>query len=253
MASLNEMIDALDELLDASAFRDYCPNGLQVEGAGEVSRVVTGVSASVELFEQALARGAQLVLVHHGLFWNGDDPRVVGPRRARLEMLLGARVSLAAYHLPLDAHPLVGNNAIIAKGLGADPTSAFAEVEGRPIGWIGRFAGEGIARAELAARLAGLTGREPLAFLEGPDPVRSVGVVSGGGGRSVQDAIAAGLDAFVTGEAEEWARTLAREARISYLAGGHHATETFGVRALGELLVERYGVEHSYVEIANPV
>ena len=253
MATLSEMIETLDELLDSRGFRDYCPNGLQVEGVAQVSRVVTGVSAGVELFEQAIASGAELVLVHHGLLWNGDDARVVGLLRARLALLLGAGVSLAAYHLPLDAHPVVGNNVLIAKGLGAEPSEPFAAVEGRPVGWTASFAGEGIARSELARRLAELTGREPLAFLEGPDPVRSVGIVSGGGGRNVHDAIAAGLDAFVTGEPEEWARALAREARISYLAGGHHATETFGIRALGELLAERFGVEHSYVDIANPV
>jgi dinuclear metal center YbgI/SA1388 family protein len=253
MAALSEIIEALDELLDARGFRDYGPNGLQVEGAPLVSQVVTGVSASVELFEQALARGAELVLVHHGLFWSGEDARVIGPLRTRLGMLLGAGVSLAAYHLPLDAHPVFGNNALIAKGLGAEPTEPFAAVEGRPVGWIARFPGDGIARAELAGRLAVLTGREPVAFLDGPDPIRTVGIVSGGGGRNVHDAIAARLDAFVTGEPEEWARALARESHISYLAGGHHATETFGVRALGELLSERFGLEHAYVEIANPV
>jgi len=253
MAKLGEIIGALDELLEASSFTDFGPNGLQVEGRSEVTRLVSGVSASSELFERADELGAELILVHHGLFWDGDDVRVIGARRERLRLLLSGGISLAAYHLPLDAHPTLGNNVLIATGLGATPTEAFARVAGRPIGWIASFDGAGIPRAELVRRLTALTGREPVAFLEGPEAVRRVGIVSGGGGRNVHDAIAAQLDAFVTGEPEEWARAVAREAGISFLAGGHHATETFGVRALGDLLAERFGIEHHYVEIDNPV
>jgi len=253
MAALGEIIEFLDQLLEAQSFTDFGPNGLQVQGRDDVRRVVTGVSASVELFERASELGANLLVVHHGIFWDGDDVRVVGARRARLRALLAADISLAAYHLPLDAHATHGNNVLIARGIGAEPTEPFAPIEGRACGWQARFAGDGITAGELVERIATLTGREPLAFLDGPERVHTVGIVSGGGGRSVHDAIAAGLDAFVTGEPEEWARAVAREARINFVAGGHHATETFGVRALGELLAERFGVEHSYVEIANPV
>ncbi|HUB76709.1 MAG TPA: Nif3-like dinuclear metal center hexameric protein, partial [Solirubrobacteraceae bacterium] len=212
MAALREMIAELDGLLDAAAFRDYCPNGLQVAGREQVELVVTGVSASVELFEQAAAAGAGLVLVHHGLFWDGDDPRVVGPLRERLGVLIGNDMSLAGYHLPLDAHPDFGNNALIARGLEAEPREPFGLASGRAVGWIARFDGEGIARAKLVQRMARLTGREPLAFLEGPERVRSVGIVSGGAGRILFEALDAGLDAFVTGEPEEWTRAIAREA-----------------------------------------
>ncbi len=253
MAALNEIIAVLDELLDAPSFTDFGPNGLQVEGGPAVTRLVSGVSASRELFERANELGAELILVHHGLFWDGEDVRIIGARRERLRVLLTAGISLAAYHLPLDAHPTLGNNVLIAAGIGATPTAAFAPVAGRPVGWIASFDGAGIPRAELVGRLATLTGREPIAFLEGPEAVRRVGIVSGGGGRNVHDAISAQLDAFITGEPEEWARAVAREAAISFLAGGHHATETFGVRALGELLAERFGIEHHYVEIDNPV
>jgi dinuclear metal center YbgI/SA1388 family protein len=253
MAALREVIDELDRLLEPEAFKDFCPNGLQVDGRENVERVVTGVSASGELFERALELDADLVLTHHGLFWDGDDPRVVGAQRARLQALLSADVALAAYHLPLDAHPSVGNNVLLAAGIGATPTAPFAPVAGRAVGWIASFGGDGIEAGELVARVEALTGRIPLAFLSGPERVRTVGIVSGGGGRNVFDAIAAGLDAFVTGEGEEWARAIARESRISFIAGGHHATETFGVRALGEHLAAQFAVTHSYVEIANPV
>jgi dinuclear metal center YbgI/SA1388 family protein len=253
MAQLQEIIDELDRLLEPDTFPDHCPNGLQVAGRDEVARIVTGVSASRELFERALENGADLVLTHHGLFWDGDDVRVVGTHRERLRLLLAADISLASYHLPLDAHATFGNNALLARAIGATPTAPFALAGGRPVGWIASFDGDGIAVAELVQRVERLTARAALAFPGGPEQVRSVGVVSGGGGRSVHEAIAAGSDAFITGEAEEWSRALAREAGIHFIAAGHHATETFGVRALGEHLAERFDVRHEYIEIANPV
>jgi dinuclear metal center YbgI/SA1388 family protein len=253
MATLRAIITELDQLLEPAAFPDGCPNGLQVAGRDEVGRIATGVSASGELFERAVAANADLVLTHHGLFWDGDDVRVVGAHRERLRMLLAADVSLASYHLPLDGHPTIGNNALIARGIGAEPTAPFAAVGERNIGWIASFDDGGVPAEELVRRLAALTGHDVLAFPGGPPLVRTIAVVSGGGGRSVRDAIAAGLDAFITGEPEEWARALARESGIHFLAGGHHATETFGVRALGEHLAQRFGIEHGYIDIANPV
>jgi dinuclear metal center YbgI/SA1388 family protein len=253
MAKLSDLILELDRVLEPASFSDYCPNGLQVEGRSEVERVVTGVSASVELFERALAAGADLVITHHGLFWDGDDPRVIGAQRARLRLLLGSDVSLAAYHLPLDAHHALGNNALIASGIGAVIEQPLGLAAGRRVGCQARFDGDGVSAAELVQRIATLTAREPLAFLAGPERVRSVGIVSGGGASSVREAIDLELDAFITGEPAEWARALARESAIHFIAAGHHATETFGVRALGELLAREFGIEHSYVEIANPV
>ena len=253
MATRREIIEELDRLLEAESFRDYCPNGLQVAGRDEVTRVATGVSASAELLEQALARGADLVLTHHGLFWEGDDRRVIGSLRRRLGLLLEADASLAAYHLPLDAHATLGNNALIAAGIGASLGEPFGIAAGRPCGWSARFDGAGVTPDELKARVARLTGREPLAFLDGPELVRNVGIVSGGAAKLVSEAVAAGLDAFITGEPAEPSRAIARESAIHFIAAGHHATETLGVRALGEHLVTRFGVEHSYIEIANPV
>jgi len=253
MARLTEIVADLDRLLDPEGFEDYGPNGLQVQGAEEVTHVVTGVSASLELFERAIEGGAQLIVTHHGLLWNADDPRVVGARRERLRALLRADVSLVAYHLPLDAHPVVGNNALIAAGLGLLDPEPFGRHRGRAIGVRARVPGEGIAATELVARVAALTGREPLALPGGPEVVRSVGIVSGGGARNVEEAIAAGLDAFITGEPAEWAAALAREARIHFVAAGHHATETFGPQALGEHLREHFGVRVTDIPIANPV
>jgi dinuclear metal center YbgI/SA1388 family protein len=253
MALLHEMLAEADRLLEPAAFADYCPNGLQVAGREEITHVATGVSASLELFELAIAAGAQLIVTHHGLFWQGDDQRIVGALRERLAILLEADVSLAAYHLPLDAHPVIGNNALIAAGLGLADPQPFGRHGDRALGVRADFGGEGIAVEDLVARVARLTEREPLAFLGGPALVRGVGIVSGAAARSVDEAIDAGLDAFVTGEPAEWARAISLERGIHFIAAGHHATETFGVRALGQHLATRFGVEHTDVRIANPV
>jgi dinuclear metal center YbgI/SA1388 family protein len=253
MALLTEMLAELDRLLDPDSFADHGPNGLQVQGCAEVTHVATGVSASVELFERASDAGAQLIVTHHGLFWDGDDPRVVGALRDRLRLLLGADISLVAYHLPLDAHPVVGNNALIAAGLGLEERRPFGVHRGREIGVRATAPGAGITPAELVARLAELTARQPLALMHGPPLIQSVGIVSGGGARNVHEAIAAELDAFITGEPAEWASAIARESRIHFLAAGHHATETFGPRALGEHLARSFGVAHTDIPIVNPV
>ncbi len=252
MANRAEIVAFLDELLEIDSFSDYGPNGLQVPGAEEVSRVVTGVSAQRELFEQAAEAGAQLVLCHHGLFWD-FHPRAIGPAmKERLKLLFDADISLAGYHLPLDAHPEVGNNALICAELGLDRAEPMAEHKGRPIGFVGRSA-EGVAFGELRERCASAFGREPFTWSFGPDTVHSVGVVSGGAPGSFQEAIAHGLDAFLTGEPAEHVMADARENRVHFIAGGHYATETFGIRRLGELVADRFGVEHRFVDIPNPI
>jgi dinuclear metal center YbgI/SA1388 family protein len=252
MASRDEIIGFLDELLEVGAWDDYGPNGLQVPGADEVERVATGVSAHRELFELAARDEAQLLLTHHGTFWEGD-PRAVTPAlKARLEVLFAANMSLAAYHLPLDAHAEVGNNALICAGLGLELGEPFAKHRGKPLGWIGRSE-EGISLAHLVLRCRTLTGRDPLVFDGGPERIRSVGIVSGAAASSLRDAAALGLDAFVTGEPSEYAMAETREAGIHFVAAGHYATETFGIRRLGELVEERFGVEHRFIDVPNPV
>jgi dinuclear metal center YbgI/SA1388 family protein len=252
MAARDELIAYLDELLDPASFDDYGPNGLQVPGAAAVTVVATGVSAHRELFEAAARAGAGLVLCHHGILWD-SDPRAITPAlKRRLAALFEADISLAAYHLPLDAHPEVGNNALICRELGLERSESFGAHKGRDIGWVGRSA-EGISFAELVGRCRRVFGQEPFAWDAGPELVRSVGVLSGGGASSFAEAIALGLDAFLTGEPAEPAMADARESRVHFIAGGHYATETFGVRRLGELLEERFGVEHRFMEIRNPV
>jgi dinuclear metal center YbgI/SA1388 family protein len=253
VADLQEILGELDGLLEPGTFVDHCPNGLQVEGRREVRTVVTGVSANLELFEDAVERGADLVLTHHGIFWDGDDRRVIGRLRGRLGVLLTNEISLAAYHLPLDGHPRVGNNALIAEGLGCIEREAFGVYRGRAIGCRGRFPGEGLPIGELVGRLASLTGARPLVFAVGRDLVRSVGIVSGAGSGHLDEAVAGGLDAFITGEPAERVMSQARESGIHFIAAGHYATETFGVRALGAHLVERFGVDHVFVDVPNPI
>jgi dinuclear metal center YbgI/SA1388 family protein len=253
MAVTREIVSFLDEVLEPGAFADYGPNGLQVPGRAEVDRIVTGVSASLELFERAVAADAGLVLVHHGVFWD-KAPRALSPAAAsRLRVLLAAEVNLVAYHLPLDAHPEVGNNALLADRLGAIAHEPFAEHGGRTVGVAARFGGDGVDAGELFARVAEVTGRAPLVFDDGPDRVRSLGIVSGGAAGDLETAIAAGLDGFLTGEPSEPAMTTAREAGVHFIAAGHYATETFGVRRLGELLAERFGVAHEFLDVPNPV
>jgi dinuclear metal center YbgI/SA1388 family protein len=252
VAARDEIVAFLDDLLDAASFDDYGPNGLQVAGAPEVSVVATGVSANLELFHRAAALRAQLVLCHHGLFWNKQPATIDERRRDRLRALFDADMSLAAYHLPLDAHRDVGNNALICGELGLDVAEPFAAAGGRSIGWVGRPP-EPLARDDLVARCRAAFGQEPLVFADGPATVRSVGVVSGGGAGSLAEAAARGLDAMISGEPSEPAMAEAREAGITFVAGGHYATETFGVRRLGELLEQRFDVEHRFVEVPNPV
>jgi len=252
VAARDELISFLDELLDARSFDDYGPNGLQVVGREEVRRVVTGVSAHRELFHRAADAGADMILCHHGLFW-GSGPMTIDERlKGRLLPLFEADMSLAAYHLPLDAHPEVGNNALICGELGLERGEPFGEARGRAIGCIGRV-DDPLALEELARRCASVFGRDPLVFQGDGRPLRRVGVVSGGGGSSQGDAIRLGLDAFLTGEPEEPAMADARESGVAFLACGHYATETFGIRRLGALLAERFGVEDSFIEIPNPV
>jgi dinuclear metal center YbgI/SA1388 family protein len=252
MAQLTDVISYLDELLAIRDFQDYGPNGLQVPGTEQVSRVATGVSANLELFEQASILGAQLVVAHHGLFWD-FHPRAVTPAmRQRLRVLFDGDIALAAYHLPLDAHPEVGNNALICEALGLERAEPFGEHRGQPVGFVGRSA-EGVASDELRRRCADAFGQEPFTWDTGPGTVHSVGIVSGAAASSFGEAIAKGLDAFLTGEPAEHVMAEARESGTHFIAGGHYATETFGVRRLGELLGERFGVEHHFVEVPNPI
>jgi dinuclear metal center YbgI/SA1388 family protein len=245
---LTSIITALDELLSPADYKDLGPNGLQVPGADDVVRVMTGVTASRELIDRAVAEQAQLVLVHHGLFWDFHPTGLTPVLAERLRPLFKHDIALAGYHLPLDGHPELGNNALLAERLGCERHEAFAT-----IGRAGTFPGEGIAATELFERVREVTARVPTVFDGGPDTVRRIGIVSGGGASYLEEAIALGLDAFLTGEPREHVMSLAREAGIHFVAAGHYATETFGIRALGDWLAGRFGVEHVWIDIPNPV
>jgi dinuclear metal center YbgI/SA1388 family protein len=250
---LTDAVAELDRLLEPWRFDDYCPNGLQVPGREEVARVATGVSASVELFEGAIAEQADLLVVHHGLFWGSRGAAIDVRMKRRLKLLFDADVGLAAYHLPLDAHPEVGNNALIARALGADTLEPFALHGGESIGCLATFPGGGMEAHTLWTRVADITNRTPLVFDGGSERIRSMAIVTGAGSSYLMDAVAVGADAFLTGEPAERVMTEAREAGIHFVAAGHYATETFGVKRLGEHLGERLGVEHVFIDIPNPV
>ncbi len=250
---LDNILVYLDALLSPAAFQDYGPNGLQVPGPRQITTLVTGVSASAELFERAADLDADLVIVHHGLFWTGAPLALSPSAKRRLQLLFDHDMALAAYHLPLDGHPVVGNNALLADGLGCASHEPFALHRGSAIGVAARFAGDGVAVADLVERVTRLTGREPLTFLAGPERVRSIGIVSGAGSDYLAESVAAGHDAFLTGEPAERVMTHAREEAIHFIAAGHYATETFGVRRIGDLLAERFGIRHEFVEIPNPI
>lgn len=250
---LAELVAYLDELLESQRFEDYGPNGLQVDGRRRISRLAVGVSACRELFERAAEWRADAVLVHHGLFWDNLPRQLTGLAYERVAALIRADMSLIAYHLPLDAHPQLGNNILALRGLGLSDPQPFGFAKGSPIGLRG-VCSEAIAVDDLAARCTELFGQTPqILGFSSSGTIQGVGIVTGGGQEFVYEAINDGLDALVTGEASEWVTNLAREAGLCYVVAGHHATERLGVRALGEHLAETFGVEATFIDVPNPV
>lgn len=252
MAQRNEIAAALETLLEVGRFRDYGPNGLQVEGRAEVRRVVSGVTASRALIEAAIDAGADTILVHHGLFWRGQDGRVVGWMRERLSRLLAHDINLLAYHLPLDAHPGLGNNAQLGLRLGLQADARFGEQD---LGFIGNvdtpMALEGFAE-RCRMRLEGPGTREPVVVPGDGRVLRRVAWCTGGAQGYFEQAIAAGADLFLTGEISEPQTHIARETGVAFMACGHHATERYGAMALGEHLAQQFGLEHLFIDIPNP-
>ena len=251
MTDLYELVDYTNALLDAPSFADYCPNGLQVEGRAEVRRLVTGVTASQALVDAARQAGADLLLVHHGWFWKGEDPCVTGMKRRRLAGLLTSDMSLLAYHLPLDAHRALGNNAMLGKLLEIPIDAWFGDGRGADIACDGRLP-QPLSGAAFAEHLARVLGRAPQFISGGDHQVRRVGWCSGAAQSYIDAAAARGLDAFVSGEISEQTVHVARERGIHFYAAGHHATERYGVRALGEHLAQRFALDHRHIDIENP-
>ncbi|MBF6619113.1 MAG: Nif3-like dinuclear metal center hexameric protein [Patulibacter sp.] len=255
MARLGDITTALDQLLEPGQYRDYGPNGLQVpppDGAdGTISTVATAVSADGEALEAAAELGADLVLVHHGLFWDGDPRALDGVAAARLRTVLGHRMALAAYHLPLDGHPELGNNALLCAALGAESTPWDGSGH-PPVGSVARF-DPPVPADELLRRVERVAGQRPVDFRYGPELVARLAVVSGAAASMLPAVAADGLDGLLTGEPREQTRGLAREHGLHAICAGHHATERLGVQALGEWLAERFGVRHHFVETHNPI
>lgn len=251
MIERTELLQAFDELLEPTRFRDYGPNGLQVEGADRVSVLVSGVTASRALIEAAIERGAQAIFVHHGLFWRGHDGRVTGWLKQRLGLLLAHNVNLYAYHLPLDAHPEYGNNAQLGQRLGFDVQSRFGEQDLGFMGGVSEGAGYRDAAA-LADHVGAVLGRTALHVAGDGRPIRRVAWCSGGAQGYFEAAIAAGADAYITGEISEPQAHYARETGVAFIACGHHASERFGAAAVAEHMARRYGLQHEFIDIDNP-
>lgn len=245
------LLQDLEQFLNVSAISDYCPNGLQVEGKSQIQRIVSGVTASQALIDAAIELQADAILVHHGYFWKGEDQPIVGMKQRRIKALLAHDMNLIAYHLPLDVHPEVGNNVQLAQRLGLTVTGPLEPDNPRNVGLIGEL-DMALSASEFAARIAGALDRAPLVVDHG-QPIQRVAWCTGGAQGYIEQAIAAGVDAYITGEVSERTFHEAQENGISFFAAGHHATERYGVQALGEWLAERFGIEHHYVECSNPV
>jgi len=249
--ALTTLVEEADRFLGAARISDYCPNGLQVEGRPQVRRIVSGVTASQALLDAAVDAEADVVLVHHGYFWKGEDACITGIKRRRLQTLLGHDISLLAYHLPLDVHAEVGNNVQLARQLDITIEGPLDPDNPKIVGLLGSLA-EPLSARDFARRVQEVLGREPL-LVEGVGMVRKVGWCTGGGQGYIDNAIAAGVDLYLTGEASEQTFHSARENGIAFIAAGHHATERYGVQALGDYLARRFAIEHLFIDCPNPV
>lgn len=249
--ALTTLVEEADRYLGASRISDYCPNGLQVEGRPQVRRIVSGVTASQALLDAAVEADADVVLVHHGYFWKGESPCVTGIKQRRLKTLLTHDISLLAYHLPLDVHPEVGNNVQLARQLDITVEGPLDPNDAKVVGLVGSLS-EPMAALDFARRVRDVLGREPL-LVEGSRSIQRIGWCTGGGQGYIDTAIAAGVDLYLTGEASEQTYHSARENDVGFIAAGHHATERYGVQALGEYLARRFAIEHLFIDCPNPV
>lgn len=249
--ALTTLVEEAERYLNAARIGDYCPNGLQVEGRPQVRRIVSGVTASQALVDAAVAAEADVLLVHHGYFWKGENPCITGMKQRRLKTLLAHDISLLAYHLPLDLHPEVGNNVQLARQLEITVEGPLVPDDPRSVGLVGSLA-EPMSPRDFARHVQAVLGREPL-LVEGPQLVRRIGWCTGGGQGYIDQAIAAGVDLYLSGEASEQTFHSARENGIGFIAAGHHATERYGVQALGEYLARRFAIEHLFIDCDNPI
>ncbi len=251
MSTLVDITDYTDSYLRIANFHDYCPNGLQVEGCQNVAKVATAVTASLAVIEQAVAWGADCLIVHHGYFWKNERAQVVGMKKRRLQALLGADISLLAYHLPLDAHPVVGNNAQIACRLGISNLQPLQKSSKTPIGNVGMLDAP-LDIKEFVNACGQSLMHDPLHIDAGPRQVQRIALCTGGAQHMIEDAVECQADVYLTGEISEQTVHIARECNIHFIAAGHHATERYGVQALAGHLAEKFGLEHQYFDEINP-
>ncbi|MDQ3185080.1 MAG: Nif3-like dinuclear metal center hexameric protein [Pseudomonadota bacterium] len=247
---LNELEIYLNELLDVARFCDYCPNGLQVEGRNEVRQLVSGVTASFDLLQAAAAAGADAVLVHHGYFWRGEDQCLISMKRRRVALLMARNISLLAYHLPLDAHPELGNNAQLARRLGFIETDRFGQ---HNIAMQGTLLSQVSTLKDLRINIERTLSREPLVIGDDERLVRRIAWCTGAAQGYFDEAIRQGVDAFITGEISEQNVHSARESGVAFISAGHHATERYGVQALGEHISRKFGIAHQFIDVDSPV
>jgi dinuclear metal center YbgI/SA1388 family protein len=252
MVTLKALVEYTNSLLAVDNFSDYCPNGLQVEGRPEVQCLVSGVTASMALIEAAISANADAILVHHGYFWKGEDESVTGMKRQRLQRLLGTDTSLLAYHLPLDAHPQLGNNAQLAIKLGFRRSGCFGHDGGLQLAQYGTLS-QPLDAPALAAHIEARLGRTPLHIAGQAAKIERVGWCTGAAQTYIEAAVEQGVDAFISGEISEQTVHVARECGIHYFAAGHHATERYGVAALGDQLAGHFQISHQFIDIDNPV
>jgi dinuclear metal center YbgI/SA1388 family protein len=246
-----DLVEYLDTYLKINEYPDSCPNGLQVEGKKEISKVFTAVSASVELFERAVHDQADAVIVHHGIIWDFERPLYRGSYRERVRLLLTENINLLAYHIPLDAHPEIGNNAKLCQALNLKNLHPFPDHKGNVIGIRGTA--EGVPKDSFFAKIERVVNHSILVFPYGPDSIYQAGVISGAAQKDISRAVAEGLDVFITGEVSEHIMHYAKEEKIHFVAAGHYATEKFGIIALSELLSKQFPLQVKFIDIPNPV
>jgi len=253
MQQLKVIVDYCNDLLRINEFKDYCPNGLQVEGRSEINKIICGVTACQALIDSAIEKKADAILVHHGYFWKNENPVITGIKRKRIQSLLENGVSLLAYHLPLDAHQQLGNNATLAQKLNLQVDEQTQQAGEQGLLWKGKL-GEQMSANDFVDHLEANLGRVPLHLPDAANkPIQKIAWCTGGAQHYIEEAAAMGMDAYISGEVSEQTFHLARELNIHYFAAGHHATESYGVQALAAHLTDQFGIQTEFVDIANPV
>lgn len=245
----DELENHLNHLLEISRFQDYCPNGLQVEGHPAIHTLISGVTASLDLLQAAIAAKADAILVHHGYFWRGEDMRIIGLKSRRIAALMNHSINLFAYHLPLDVHPQFGNNAQLGKKLGLIETGRFGDQD---IAMLGELP-QATTLSAFSEKISRTLLRKPMMIGDPDRPIRQLAWCTGAAQGYFESAIQHGVDAFITGEISEQSVHSARESGVAFIAAGHHATERYGVQALGDHIAQKFAIHHQFIDIDNPV